>query len=80
MKDIARIRLVILKELKNLHKFIGFMEDNVKARNEQAINRAYIFLSVLTYHMNEGDLTPDNIIYYMELANAFQELDQLNEN
>ncbi len=78
MKDIAKIRLVLLKELKNLHRFIEFMENNVKARNELAINRAYIFLSVLTYHMNDGDLSPNNIMYNMELAQAFHEMDELN--
>ena len=78
MKDLARIRLSILKELKNLHRFIEMMENNVRARNEAAIQRTYIFLSVLTYHMNDGDLSPDNIIYNIELAKAFQELDELN--
>ncbi len=79
MKDLARIRIAILKELKNLHRFVDHMERNVKSRHELSIKRAYIFLSVLTYHMEEGDLSPDNIMYNMELASAFQALDELND-
>ena len=56
------------------------MERNVKSRNELAIQRSYTFLSTLVYHMDEGDLTPKTIAYNMELALAFQELDELNND
>jgi len=78
MKDIAKMRVDVLREIKSIRKFFDIMENNVKSRNELAIKRAYVFLSTLVYHMDEGDLTPNTIRYNMELAIAFHELDELN--
>lgn len=55
--------------------FLDNMERNVKSRNPLAIQRAYTFLKALTYHMEEGDLTPNNIAYNMELSIALQDLE-----
>ncbi len=58
MKDINKMRLGVLRELKNVRKFFDNMEAGVKSRNEVKITRAYTFLKILVHHMDEGDLTP----------------------
>lgn len=68
------MRLGVLRELKNMHKFLDNMERNVKNRNPEAIQKAYMFLTHLVYHMDKGCLTPDNIALDLELTLAFQEL------
>lgn len=75
MNDLSKMRLGVLKELKNMRIFLDNMERNVKSRNPLAIQRAYTFLKALTYHMEEGDLTPNNIAYNMELSIALQDLE-----
>ncbi len=77
MKDISKMRLGVLHEIKEIRRFFDMMERNVKSRNPVAIQRAYMFLMALVYHMEDGDLTPSNIAYNLELALAFQELDEL---
>ncbi len=74
MKDLAKMRLGVLRQLKDVHIFIENIERSVKSRNPLAIQRAYTFLKALTYHMDEGDLTPNNIAYNLELSIALQEL------
>lgn len=61
MKDIAKMRLSVIREIKNIRKFLDMMEKSVKTRDYQKVYTAYTFLTSLVYHMNEGDLTPDSI-------------------
>lgn len=75
MNDLSKMRIGVLKELKNIRIFLDNMEKSVKSRNPIAIQRAYTFLMALTYHMDEGDLTPNTISYNMELILALQELE-----
>jgi hypothetical protein len=74
------MRIGVLRELKHVHRFIDNMERSVKARNPVAIQKAYTFLKALTYHMEDGDLTPDNIAYNLELTKALEELDETQSN
>ncbi len=80
MNDISKMRLGVLHEIKEIRRFFDMMERNVKSRNPAAIQRAYMFLMALVYHMEDGDLTPRNIAYNLELALAFQDLDELNND
>lgn len=73
MKDINKMRLGVLRELKNVHKFLDNMERSVKTRNPEAIQRAYMFLVHLVREMNEGCLTPNNVALDVELAQLLQE-------
>jgi hypothetical protein len=73
MKDIARMRIGVLKELKNVHKFLDNMERSVKRRDPKAIQRAYLFLSHLVYEMDKGLLTPSNIALDVALAQELQD-------
>lgn len=74
MKDIARMRLDVLREIKNVHKFLDHMERNVRGRNPEAIQRAYLFLSHLVYEMDKGLLTPDNIALDVAISQGLQEM------
>lgn len=73
MKDINKMRLGILRELKNVHKFFDYMEKTVKSKNPDAVQKAYIFLMHLVYDMDKGHLSPDNIKLDLELAQIMQE-------
>jgi hypothetical protein len=53
------------------------MERGIKSRDPAKIYPAYMFLRTLTYHMNEGDLTPLSIELCQELLNDYQ---SSNEN
>jgi hypothetical protein len=68
MKDIHKMRLGVLRELKNVRKFFDHMESSVKTRNPEAIQKAYLFLANLVYHMDKGCLTPTNIALDVELC------------
>lgn len=61
MKDLNKMRLGVIRELKNLRYFLDELEKGVKRRDAFAISRAYIFLNNLVYHMDNGDLTPESI-------------------
>jgi len=76
MKDINKMRLGVLRELKNVHKFLDNMERSVKTRNPEAIQRAYMFLVHLVREMNEGCLTPDNVALDVQLAQILQEVSE----
>lgn len=76
MKDINKMRLGVLRELKNVHKFLDNMERSVKTRNPEAVQRAYMFLVHLVREMNEGCLTPNNVALDVELAQLLQEEDE----
>ena len=73
MNDLNKMRLGVLRELKNMHKFLDNMERSVKTRNPEAIQRAYMFLVHLVREMNEGCLTPDSIALDVALAQELQE-------
>jgi len=68
MKDINKMRLGVLRELKNVHKFLDNMERSVKTRNPEAIQKAYMFLVHLVREMDQGCLTPDSVALDVELA------------
>ena len=75
MKDINKMRLGVLRELKNVGIFFDRMEKSVKGRNPEAIQQAYMFLVHLVREMNEGCLTPESIALDVELSKALQGLD-----
>jgi hypothetical protein len=75
MKEINKMRLGVLRELKNVHKFFDNMERSVKTRNPEAIQRAYMFLVHLVHHMDKGCLTPESIALDVELSKALQNLE-----
>ncbi len=75
MSDISKMRSGVLHEIKYIRRFFDNMERNVKDRNPIAIQRAYTFLKVLTYHMDDGDLAPEKIAYNLELTQALEDLD-----
>lgn len=68
MNDINKMRLAVLRELKNVRKFIDNMERSVKTRNPEAIQRAYVFLVHLVTEMNSGVLAPNNIALDVEIG------------
>ncbi len=76
MSDLNKMRLGVLRELKQVHRFIDNMERSVKSWNPQAIQKAYVFLKALTYHMDDGDLTPKSISYNLELTRALEVLEE----
>jgi len=73
MNNLNHMRLGVLRELKNVHKFLDNMERSVKSRNPVAIQKAYMFLVHLVHEMDDGLLTPNNIALDVELAIALQE-------
>lgn len=75
MKDINKMRLGVLRELKNVRKFFDNMERSAKTRNPEAIQKAYMFLVHLAYHMDKGCLTPESIALDVELSKALQNLE-----
>lgn len=76
MNDLSKMRLGVLRELKNVRRFLDMMERSVKARNPVAIQRAYIFLCHLVEDMDKGKLTPESIALDVELSLAFQDLNE----
>lgn len=73
MKDINKMRLGVLRELKNMHKFLDNMERSVKSRNPEAIQKAYMFLVHIVREMDDGCLTPESIALDVSLAQELQE-------
>jgi len=57
MKEVAKMRLGLLREIKKVIGFFEDMERGVKSRDPARIYPAYCFISTLAYHMREGDLT-----------------------
>lgn len=70
MKDLVQMRLGVLREIKLIKHFFEKMEQGVKSRDPRKIYPAYIFISNLTYHMNEGDLTPLSVELKQELLHS----------
>jgi hypothetical protein len=76
VKDINKMRLSVLRELKNVHRFLDNMERSVKNRNLQATQKAYIFLIHLVREMDRGFLTPNSIALDAEIAQLLSEQDK----
>lgn len=74
MNELTSMRLGVMKELKNLKRFIDNMERNVKSRNPEAIQRAYMFLVHLVREMDDGVLTPKNIALDVELGKFLRDI------
>ena len=70
MKDLAKMRINVLRELKNVRWLLDKMEKNIKGRNPEAIERSYIWLQTLCVQMNEGELSPKGVTLNLELARA----------
>lgn len=70
------MRLGVLRELKNVHRFLDNIERSVKARNPEAIQKAYMFLVHLTREMDTGILNPDNIALDVALAQELQDSEE----
>ena len=77
MKNLARTRLGVLRELKNVRRFLDDLERGVKNRDPEKIYPAYVFLRCLVYHLNEGDLSPQAIALAQELLHAESEGDEI---
>lgn len=69
MKDVARMRLGVLREIKAIKRFFDEMERGVKTRDPDFIYPAYVYLTNLAYHMREGDLTPLSVELKQALLN-----------
>lgn len=80
MKDIAKMRLGVLRELKLVRQMIDRMERNVKGRNPEAIERSYIWLQTLVVQMNEGELSPKSVALNLEIARALHESNNSQAN
>lgn len=66
----TKIKLSVVQNLKDVHRFLDMLEKSVKERRPGALLKAYSFLRCLVYHMNEGDLTPDSIELIQELIKS----------
>lgn len=73
MKEIARMRLGVLRELKNLRILLDRMERKVKSRDPVAVQEAYMFLKTLVIMLDSGELSPDAVALNLELAQLLQE-------
>lgn len=76
MNELSRMRLGVLRELKNVRRFLDNMEKSVKSRNPEAIQRAYMFLVHMAREMDTGILTPDSIALDVELCRLLQTDDE----
>jgi FtsP/CotA-like multicopper oxidase with cupredoxin domain len=70
MNDLYKMRLGVLKELKNVHRFIDNIERSVRANNPRAIERAYMLLCHLVREMDQGSMAPDSVALDVELMQA----------
>lgn len=73
MKEISKMRLGVLRELKNVRLVIDRMERKVKSRDPEAVQLAYTWLKTLVVMMDIGELAPDKVALNLELARALQE-------
>jgi len=73
MKDINKMRLGVLREIKNLHKVLEMMERKVKSRNPESIQKSYIFLCHMKTLLDEGMLSSESISLDFELAREFMD-------
>jgi len=73
VKEISRMRLGVLRELKNVRKFFDNMERRVKSREPESIQKAYMFLQTLVVMMDIGELSPDQVALNLELQRVLEE-------
>ncbi len=64
------MRLAVIRELKQVRRFLDAMESTVKNRNPLAIQKAYIFLQHIIIEMDKGVLCPTSIDLDLSLAHA----------
>ena len=79
MSDLIKMRRGVLKELKNVHRFLDNIERSVRANNPRAIERAYMLLCHKVREMDKGSMTPDSVALDVELMQAVQELESNDE-
>lgn len=73
MKEIAKMRLGVLRELKNVRILLDRMERKVKSRDSAPVQLAYTWLKTLVIMMDIGELAPDKVALNLELARALHE-------
>lgn len=78
MKDIHKMRLGVLRELKNVRRFFDNMERSIKTHNPVAIQKAYMFLRTMVIMMDSGELSPKNVELNLELLIALEESEEMN--
>jgi hypothetical protein len=75
MKEIARMRLGILREFKSFRKLLDNIEKRVKERDPEYTQRAYIFLKTLVVMMNDGELSPDKVAMNLQLQRKLENIE-----
>lgn len=73
MKEIARMRLGVIRELKNVRILLDRMERKVKSRDPESIQKGYMFLKTLCIMLNDGELSPEIVSLNLDLARLLQE-------
>lgn len=73
MKEISKMRLGVLRELKNVRRVIDMMEQKTKSRDPEAVQRAYMWLKTLVVIMDIGELSQKQVAINLDLARALQE-------
>ncbi len=74
------MRLGVLRELKNIHKFFDNMERSVKTNNPAAVQRAYMFIKAMVVLMNDGELSPNQVNLNLQIEMALKAMEgQRNE-
>lgn len=73
MKEIAKMRLGVLRELKNVRRFINDMEQKTKNRDPEVVQTAYIWLKTLVVMMDIGELSPKKVALNLDIERALRE-------
>lgn len=73
MSDLTKMRLGVLRELKNVRLLLDRMERKVKSRDPKAVQLAYMFLQSLVIMLDSGELSPDMVALNLEISLALQE-------
>jgi len=73
MKEISKMRLGVLRELKNVRRVIDMMEQKTKSRDPEAVQQAYMWLKTLVVIMDIGELSQKQVALNLELARELQE-------
>jgi len=71
MKEISKMRLGVLRELKNVRLLLDKMEGKIKGRDQKSIEEGYMFLKMLVILLDDA-LSPDSIALNLELERALQ--------
>lgn len=61
MSEIKQKRRKTKEYLSEARSILAHMEKHVNSKDDLAIDLAYAFCSVLNYHLEHGDLRPDNV-------------------